>query len=209
ANRRAAAVVLAAAVALASTALGAGCSPSPTPRPSFAAPVVVRGFTEATSVKELHASPPYLLAVTDAGLDRWDLRGGEALRAGLADGMPDGEILAHDLDRGRRVLWLATESSVARYDVDLARAEVMARADEFLGVGSLTGAILAAAADGGVWIGLPGGLYHVSEQGWRTTAIDEPVHAVLDLAGELWIGTEAGLFVVDEAGDPVRLGPEA
>jgi hypothetical protein len=196
-------------------AAGPGCTPEVEVRPPTAARVVVRGFTEATAVRELHAAPPYLLSVTDAGLDRWDLRQGAVLRVGAAAGMPAGEILAHELDRDGRALWLATAGAIARYDVELDRVTSIPPPPAELGIDGFAGVALGAAAGDAVWVGLARGLFRADTRGaWRATDITQPVHAVVEIGDDVWIGTEGGLYVAHRGGRPpypggrpVEVGP--
>lgn len=195
------------AAALAIAGLAIACTHEPPPTRRTGAPVRVRGFTEATAVRALHVAAPHALAVTDAGLARWDLRGGPSTRLGAAIGVPEGAIVAHDLDATRRALWLATEQAIARYDVEHDVATTVPPPPAVLGLTSFAGATLGAATDGGVWIGLPRGLYYAREDGgWTPTGVTAPVTDVLHAGDDLWVGTAVGLYVSHAGGPAVLLG---
>ena len=70
-------------------------------------------------------------------------------------------------------------------------------------------ASIAAASDGGAWIGTPQGLHYVSAQGGWTTDADQgsdPGARPRDRAGWLWIATSDGLLVRKPTGETLRIG---
>lgn len=68
---------------------------------------------------------------------------------------------------------------------------------------------LAAAVDGGLWIGHPRGLFYVSAKGgWTSTPIADPINALhAGRDGWLWIGSDRGLIGRDPAGKTFQFGP--
>lgn len=169
----------------------------------------VQSFTDATPVRALAAVPPFAFAATDGGLDRWDLRTGKRLQLSAEHGLPGEAVLALGADRERDWLWVATDAGLSRYDVAAATFTEVAPAPQVLQVGPLAGATLEAAGDGGVWLGLTGGLYYASvEGGWTNTGVTGAVHALhRDARGALWIGTDEGLLVTGADRVARALGP--
>ncbi|HUS65566.1 MAG TPA: hypothetical protein VMZ28_13540 [Kofleriaceae bacterium] len=205
ANRRG----LTSAAALAALAALAGCTAHADPAPPPPrAQVRVRAFTEATPVVHIVAAPPFAFAATASGIDRWDLRSGQALHLGSADGLAGERVQAIDLDSSHAQLWIATEVGLTRYDLASSAFGPVPPPPEALGIESFEGATLAA-SDRGVWLGLARGLYHLSPEGvWSATGITAAVSDLLiDADGALWIGTAVGLFV-ERAGAWRALGPE-
>jgi ligand-binding sensor domain-containing protein len=184
--------------------------PQRTPEvPATSARVRVRSFTEASPVHRLLAVPPFAFAVTSAGLDRWDLRSGQAVHFGVENGLPGSRIEALDYDRTHKELWIATDAGLVRYDLEAAAFREVLPPPSVLGIDSYESATLAAASGGGAWLGLARGLYHVTREGeWAPTGITSAVTGLL-VGGEstLWIGTTAGLFVSQD-GVAHALGPE-
>jgi hypothetical protein len=190
-------------------ALAAGCPTPPAAGPLPQARVRVRSFTEATAVHHILAVPPFAFAATGSGIDRWDLRSGQAVHLGSEHGLPGERVQALDFDPEHRELWIATDAGLSRYDLDEAGFREVPPPPSVLGIDSFEGAALAAARGGGVWIGLRRGLYRVSRAGeWAPTGITSPVSDLLvDREDALWIGTAVGLFV-SRAGVATLLGPE-
>jgi hypothetical protein len=187
----------------------AGCPSRPPAEPAPRPGVRVRSFTEATAVHHILAVPPFAFAATGAGIDRWDLRSGQAVHLGSEHGLPGERVQALDFDPGHRELWIATDAGLTRYDLDEAAFRDVPPPPSVLGIDSFAGAVLAAARGGGTWIGLRRGLYRVSREGvWAPTGITSPVTSLLvDGDAALWIGTTVGLFV-SRAGIATPLGPE-
>src|SRR5262249_50795344 len=159
-------------------------------------PVRVRSFTEATPVRHILAVPPFAFAATSTGLDRWDLRSGQALHLGAEHGLPGERVLALDYDPGGE-LWIATDAGMGRYGGKGDAFHEVPAPPDILGVDSFEGAAVSASATG-AWIGLRRGLFHVTREGlWSATAISAPVTDLQADRGSdlLWIGTEVGLFV--------------
>ena len=197
-------------IVLVAVAVGAAGCPGreanePAPRPG----VHVRSFTEATPVHHIIAVPPFAFAATGAGIDRWDLRSGQAIHLGSEHGLPGERVQALDFDPSHRELWIATDAGLTRYDLDESTFREVPPPPSVLGIDSFEGAVLAAARGGGTWIGLKRGLYRVSREGdWAPTGITSPVTSLLvDGDAVLWIGTSIGLFV-SRNGIATPLGPE-
>lgn len=186
----------------------AGCTSHAEPPPPPGARVRVRAFTEATPVSHIVAVPPFAFAATGSGIDRWDLRSGQAKHLGAEEGLAGQRVQALDVDRVRAQLWIATELGLSRYDLASSAFGPVPPPPEALGIDSFEGATLAA-SDRGVWLGLARGLFHVSADGaWSSTGITAPVSdLVVDAEGTLWVGTSVGLFV-ERAGVWRPLGPE-
>ena len=140
------------------------------------------------------AAPPFAFAATASGIDRWDLRSGQALHLGAADGLAGERVQAIDLDRAHAQLWIATEVGLTRYDLASSAFGPVPPPPEALGIDSFEGATLAA-SERGVWLGLARGLYHLSPDGvWSATGITAAVSDLLiDAGGALWIGTPVAL----------------
>jgi hypothetical protein len=196
------------ALSIAAMALVAGCPSHTEPAPPTRARVRVRSFTEATPVEHLVAVPPFAFAATSSGIDRWDLRSGQALHLGAEEGLAGERVQALDVDRAHAQLWIATELGLSRYDLTSSAFGAVPPPPEELGIDSFEGATLAA-GDDGAWLGLTRGLYHVSQDGaWSATSVTAAVSdLVVDGAGTLWVGTAVGLFV-ERAGAWRPLGPE-
>src|SRR5690606_29078752 len=196
------------ALVLALGLLSACPDPAPVAPPSRAR-VRVRSFTEADAVHHLLAVPPFAFAATSAGLDRWDLRSGQAVHLGPESGLPGERIQALDYERSHQELWIATDAGLVRYDLEEAAFRAVPPPPAVLGIDSFEGATVAAAAGGGAWLGLPRGLYRVTREGeWAPTGITSAVTDLLvDGEDALWIGTEVGLFLSRD-GVARALGPE-
>ena len=171
--------------------------------------VVVRSFTEAASVHQIAAAPPYVFAATDAGLDRWDLAASERVPLALESG-PD-EAIAEALASGRvdavavgsegRALWIARGETLGRYDViDGTWQKLPPVPVDGLDVSSLK---LAAAGDDAVWLGGAFGLVYADLDGaWSITDLGSPVTALhVDDGQGLWIGTERGFVAMSPEGE--------
>jgi len=168
----------------------------------------VRSFTEATPVQHILAVPPFAFAATSTGLDRWDLRSGQAIHLGAEHGLPGERVqsLAYD-PRGE--LWVATEAGLARYDVQDAAFREVPPPPDLVDVDSFEGATVAAAPTG-AWVGLRRGLYHVTPDGeWSPTGVSSPVTGLYLKPGTdlLWVGTSVGLFL-SRAGAATPLGAD-
>jgi hypothetical protein len=166
----------------------------------------VSSFSESSAVRLLVAAPPYVFAAPERDLVRWDPRTGEALTLDAEHGLPGERVEAMAYDKGRGVLWLATDRGVSLYDVaqntftslDDGPAELFA------------GVAVAPADDGGVWLGYQDGLIHADAAGtWQESEISQPVSALLvGRDGALWIGTSAGAMSRTPDGEMARFGPE-
>ncbi|HTE52018.1 MAG TPA: hypothetical protein VK698_14290 [Kofleriaceae bacterium] len=203
-TRRAAALGVSFAGLLTTTA----CPSAPPVQPVDPPRVRVTSFTEATPVRHILGVPPFAFAATSAGLDRWDLRSGQALHLGLEHGLPGERVQSLDYDLHGE-LWIATDAGLVRYDVEQAAFRAVRPPPAALGVDSFEGASISATPTG-AWVGLRRGLFHVSRDGvWAPTDVTAPVtdlYAEPD-EGDLWIGTAIGLFVL-RGGLATPIGPD-
>lgn len=189
-----------------------GCPREPEiKQPVGAKTVRVRAITDASAIRILQPAGEYMFAVGPHGLDRWDPQTEQVLPLSADHGLPGDVVLALGADVERMWLWLATDGGLGYYDVS---AETFAEVPPSPMVDvtkAAPGALhLAAAADGGVWIGHPTGLYYTNTAGqWADTPITGPVSAVgLAEDGWLWAGTTKGLVGRNPKGDSFRYGPE-
>lgn len=196
-----------AAVTLALALAGGACQAPQPVQPTEPPRVRVRSFTEATPVHRILAVPPFAFAATGAGLDRWDLRSGQALHLGAEHGLPGERVQSLDYDL-RGELWIATDAGVVRYDVGEAVFREVRPPPAELGVDSFEGAAVSA-TPAGAWIGLRRGLFHVTRDGdWAPAGVSAPVTGLYAEAGgeALWVGTAVGLHVL-RGGVARALGP--
>ncbi len=173
--------------------------------------VRVRVFTEPSAVTMLAPSEPFVFVATANDVERFD-QGGSVYALSSVPGAA-GKVLAMASDAERRQVWIVTDGGVARYET---RREIYARVLDpppsleldFAALAKDGGVSIAAASDGGAWIGTPQGLFYVSAQGgWTSTPIKDPIRALLrDHSGWLWIATATGLLARTAEGDTVRLG---
>ena len=196
---------------LALAACGAPAVPPIRPLPPVSAGKGrVRVFTEPAAVRALAAIDASVLVATDNGLERWD--------DGRATEVPElvgtrVVALAPELESASEGMWLLSETALAHYDLTHATyaelpAPPAALLPEIAAIPREGAASLAAAGDGGVWLGTAHGLVYASPTaGWSATAIKEPVRALLrDRAGWLWVATPAGLVARKPSGELVKLG---
>ncbi len=157
----------------------------------------MRVFTEPASVRLVTTLGPVVFVATDDDLERWDADGHS--QSLLGDLVPGNRVTALAADENR--LWILTDTSLGSYDSEfLPLPEPTTPID-------LSAAQLAPAAEGGVWVGTPHGLWLASGAGWAATAIKDPVRAMVrDRVGWLWIATHGGLIARKPSGDVVRVG---
>jgi len=193
----------------------AGCPPPAPPTrlpPVSAGKVRVRVFTEPSPVKQVVAAEKFVFVATEHGLERFD--DGGRVFAVSSQGIAGTKVLALGPDPERRTMWILTDAGLGRYD---AATEVFTEvtdppASMGLDFAALAkddaGASIAAAHDGGAWIGTAKGLIYVSPQGgWMSTPIKDPIRAVArDRADWLWIATASGMLARTPTGDTVRIG---
>ena len=200
--------VAAAVFALAATS-AAACGPAAAPPmrplpPISAGKVRVRVFTEPAAVRALAAVGASVLVATDNGLERW-----EDARATTVPELEGTRVSALAPDPEASAAWLLAETVVGRYDLAAATyAELPPPPPELAPPPHDPGTVLAAAGDGGVWLGSARGLVYASPgSGWSATSIKDPVRALVrDRAGWLWIATATGLVARKPTGDFIKLG---
>jgi len=171
--------------------------------------VHIRAITDAQPVRMMTPVGTYLFAVGPHGVDRWDPLTDRVLPLSQDHGLPGDRVLATSADAERVWLWIATDGGLGYYDVKTetfaevpaARLVDVTKARE----GTLH---LAAAADGGVWIGHPRGLFYTNPAGqWSGTPVTRAVSALaVGEDGWLWIGTPDGLVGRSPAGHTRRYG---
>lgn len=193
--------------------LGACPPPEPTrPIPPVSTGKVrVRVFTEPSPVRVLAAAERFVFVATEQDLERFDDVGG-VFALTSQSGLTGSSVVALGPDADRKAVWVLTDGGVGRYDV---AAEVYSTINDppaSMGIDFAVldkeGASIAAASDGGAWIGTGKGLIYVSAKGgWTSTPIKDPIKAMVrDHAGWLWIATPTGLVARKPTGDTLRIG---
>jgi ligand-binding sensor domain-containing protein len=195
-----------AAVALAGCPRGDG---STTPSPARGT-VRVRAITDPAPVRILQPAGDYVFAVGPHGIDRWDPKSGEVLPLSQDHGLPGDRVLAVAADPERLWLWMATDGGLGYYDV---KAETFSEvpATSLVDIPAAGDKLhLAAATDGGVWIGHPRGLYYTNTAGqWTSTPIQGAISALaIGEDGWLWIGAATGLIGRQPTGETYTYGPD-
>jgi ligand-binding sensor domain-containing protein len=161
-------------------------------------------FTEPAAVRSVNTVGRFVFVATDNDLERWDEAGGV-----LAVSQDHGRVVALASDPDRHRVWILSDSGLAHYDassedyVELAAPPGIDFADI-----AKTGASIAPAADGGVFLGTQHGLVYATETDeWTQTSVRDPIRAmVADHDGWLWLATKTGLVVRKPTGDIVRVG---
>lgn len=172
--------------------------------------VRVRVFTEPSPVRMLASAERFVFVATEHDLERFD-DGGGVFALTSATGLAGSQVLALGPDPDRHQVWVLTDGGLGRYDATSEVYSVIADPPASTGLefASLAkdGASVAAAGDGGAWIGSAKGLIYVSAKGgWQTTPIKDPIRAVArDHAGWLWIATTTGLVARKPTGETVRI----
>ena len=191
--------------------------PPPEPPPAPIPPVStgkvrVRVFTEPSAVKQIVALGKFTFVGTDDALERWDDKGG-LVTLSADHGLAGDRIVALAPDLDRKWLWVLTDGGLGYYDLASEAFTGLAAPPATLGIdlaalAQAGGATIASAAEGGVWLGTPKGLFFVSEKGgWLATPIKDPVRAVLrDRAGNLWIAAKGALIARRPSGDMGKIG---
>jgi len=210
----------------------------PTPAaPPVRSKVHLRAFTETAPVSQVAAVGGFVFANKGSTLERWSADG-QVLELSSVHGLPGAHVLAIAADPKRGWLWIATDGGLGYYDTKNESFESMRGSPlaTELGFGTLEVApvsasgpgaadaivappstpaappraiALAAATDGGLWIGHPRGLFYASPKGgWTSTAIADPVTALhVGRDGWLWIGSDRGLIGRDPTGKTFPFGP--
>lgn len=175
-----------------------GC-PDPPPPEHARAPrgPRVQAYTDSAAISAVVVAPPWALAGTDDGLDRFDLRTGARTHYGAVDGLPSDRVVAMVADAGGKTAWVAGGGGLAVIDLAAGTlrpvpAPVSEHAAAAAGLVAMT-----ADPDGGVWVGSTAGLYHADDDGiWRPAGFTRPITALhADDGGDLYLGTETGLVV--------------
>ncbi|CAN5881237.1 hypothetical protein BH11MYX3_BH11MYX3_26480 [soil metagenome] len=190
------------------------CPPQEPPRPIppvSTGKVRVRVFTEPSPVRMLATAERFVFVATEHDLERFDDAGG-VFALTTQSGLSGSSVIALGPDPDRHAVWVLTDGGLGHYD---ATAEVYSQiSDPAASIGldfaalAKDGASVAAASDGGAWIGTTNGLIYVSPKGgWTSTPIKEPIEALArDHAGWLWIATTTGLAARKPTGETVRIG---
>ena len=154
----------------------------------------------------IQSAKGHAFAAVGRGLDRWDLRSGERLRITKEQGLPGDTVTALAFDGGRNWLWVATDGGLVRYDTKSNTFTPVPTPPKVFKLTAFGDAVLTPAGDGGVWLGLPSGLFYTNVEGkWKNTGVTEPVHALLRTKeGTLWIGTSKGLIGRRVSGEAFR-----
>jgi hypothetical protein len=174
--------------------------------------VRIRSFTEPTAARAIRSAGSYVFIITGHGIERWG-RDGDVVELSSKTGLASDDILSTAVDAERKALWILTPGAIGRYGTS---TEVFTQLDaplEDIGLELATlraadRTAIAAADDGGVWIGTPQGLHYGSSEGWASTSIKEPVVALATTTDGLLIATEKGLQLRLQSGDFTPLGPD-
>jgi hypothetical protein len=172
--------------------------------------VRVRAITDPAPVRVLQPAGDYVFAVGPHGIDRWDPKSGDVLPLSQDHGLPGDRVLALAADPERLWLWMATDGGLGYYDVE---SETFSEvpASSLVDVTTAGSKLhLAAATDGGVWIGHPRGLYYTNTAGqWISTPIVGAISALaIGEDGWLWIGSATGLIGRQPTGETYTYGPD-
>ncbi|HEY5938569.1 MAG TPA: hypothetical protein VIU61_28150 [Kofleriaceae bacterium] len=192
-----------------------GCTPPEPPKapipPVSTGKVRVRVFTEPSPVRRIAVAGRFIFVGTDRDLERWD-DGGGVLALSAKHGLSGNQIVALATDVDRRWVWILTEGGLGHYDAAREVYEQLPQPPATIGVDwavlAKEGATVAAASDGGAWLGTARGLVYASPKGgWATTAIKEPIQGLArDRSGWLWVATKSGLIARKPSGETIRIG---
>ncbi|MFN0252239.1 MAG: hypothetical protein ACKV2T_35510 [Kofleriaceae bacterium] len=174
--------------------------------------VRVRVFTEPSPVRMVVGAERFVFVATGDDLERFD-EGGGVFALSSATKRESSTVLGLGPDPERKLVWILSDSGVGRYDSQTETYDELLEPPASIGLDFEAlekdgGASIAAASDGGAWIGTSKGLLYVSAKGgWTNTAIKEPIKAVVrDRAGWLWIATTTGLIARDPKGASAQIG---
>lgn len=186
-------------------------APIPVP-PVSKGTVRIRSFTEPSAARMIRSTGGYTFVVTGRGVERWG-KDGNVIELSTRSGLPSDEVLSVAVDAERKALWILTPGALGRYGTS---TEVFTELDgpiedvgltlETLKPGDRTA--LAAADDGGVWVGTPQGLHYGSNEGWASTPVGDPVVALSESSDGLLVATTRGLLLRRESGDLLPIGAE-
>lgn len=184
--------------------LAFGCTPPPTPVVTHppGGPQVT-AWSESSQVTALLPVAPYALVGTTRGLDRYDLRSGEARPFDATAGLPTANVIALGASLDRKHVWALTADGLVHLDEKGAPQHVAPPA----GVEGPFAA-LAVEPDGGVWVGGADGLFRADPGGKLWAAgFTRPVTALAaGHDGALWIGADATVVLRRPNGQTVELG---
>ncbi|MGE3544259.1 MAG: two-component regulator propeller domain-containing protein, partial [Kofleriaceae bacterium] len=173
--------------------------------------VRVRVFAEPSPVRMLAVTERFVFVATETDVERFDASGGVFAMSSNA-GLAGRQIVALGPDPEQRAVWIATNGGLGRYDAATETFRAMPMPAPSLGLSfdeiDNQSASVAAAIDGGAWLGTEQGLFYVHpDAGWSATPIKDSVRALLrDRAGWLWIATPAGLRVRKPSGEVMTIG---
>ncbi|HET6612761.1 MAG TPA: hypothetical protein VFG83_12265 [Kofleriaceae bacterium] len=191
---------------------GAGVPTTTEPDPVRRLTVEVRSYVDTSTVHGIALAPPFAFVASDRGIDRWDLASGARVHFGVKEGLPAARVVAVAVDHARQRLWIGTEAGIMWLAIGGNELSELAQPPDDLGVTKLTGTLgdvrLAAAGDGGVWIGTASGLFHASiDGGWQPSGITDPVTALaVSDDGAVWAGSAGGIAVRTLDGKIARFG---
>ncbi len=165
-------------------------APKPTGRVRF------RSIVEPSAVRALAAVDDILLEITDEGILRWNQD--DSLVVMAANDVLPGRAVAIASAPAQRSIWVVTDGGVGRFDLASgALNEVAPPTAVGLDVTTFRddNIAVAAANDGGLWLGASKGLFYASNKGgWASMPLKTAVRALaMDRNGDLWIATENGL----------------
>jgi hypothetical protein len=174
--------------------------------------VRIRSFTEPAPAMHLAVAGSFVFVVTGRGLERWG-KDGEVIELSATHGLPSDDILSLGVDTERRALWILTPGTIGSYDTDREIYSEIAQpsASTGLDLGELHAGdrtALAAASDGGVWVGSPQGLHHGSGDGWIATTIKDPVLSLATTSEGVAVVTRTAVLLQQSDGDVVKIGSD-
>ncbi|MBK7534481.1 MAG: hypothetical protein IPI49_03725 [Myxococcales bacterium] len=201
-------------LALGAGAVCAGCAACASVEVPVAVPPVskgtvrIRSFTEPSAARAVRAVGPFVFVVNTDGIERWD-RDGNMLELSATHGLPSSEILRIASDSEREVLWILTPGALGRYHTDTEVYDELPAppgdlAPKLQELRATDRIALAPAADGGVWLGTPAGLFLASDDGY-TEILPDPVAALAVSSAGLVIATDSGLKLRAASGEVTPL----
>ncbi|HEV7555785.1 MAG TPA: hypothetical protein VGO00_10040 [Kofleriaceae bacterium] len=185
----------------------AACTPVDTPvariPPVSAGKVRVRVFAQPAPVRSLNTIGKLVLIATDNDLERWDVDSGV-----LPLPFQSSHVIALATDIDRQRAWILSDVGLGHFDTATDAYTDVPAPLEFAAIAKDGTATLAAAGDGGVFVGTVRGLGYASGDGdWTQTTVKDAVRAMrLDHSGWLWVATKAGLVARKPSGDIERVG---
>ena len=183
-------------------ALGCTTSPAPITTKPPGGPQVT-AWSESSQVTALLPVAPYALVGTTRGLDRYDLRSGEARPFDATAGLPTANVIALGASLDRKHVWALTADGLVHLDEKGVPQTVAPPA-------GVEGPFVALAVepDGGVWVGGAAGLFRADPGGKLWAAgFTRPVTALAAANdGGLWIGADAAVVLRRPTGQTIELG---